>query len=490
MGRHDDALANLHKKHAEVQDIVNDMHGQLVVKDEEVRQRTHQISMQQQHMEQLKREWASDSQSLRHDIETYVALIRDKDDQILETRRQLGAANHENTISQETLREREAFITSVLSEKEISFKFQLQEMFDADGRGKVCGRQEKLTIDQLEQVRMTSKYLDSYASDITKAIGELTREVRSIEEGQGTCEAMMLMLSSSKVQPDCVSTSSQKSLIQLLCDQVGALQCQTVDLGNKLQTSESHHQKLNDDIHTLQIRIHHMAGKLQEQQNLVAKYQESSLCGTQTIDAMQLSISTLVSQHDTERHAMQHQIEEMSIASLKAEECNQSEAEACRANLVDMENDLADKTARIGYLESRIRELEVAAAAELGCRQSNHRIANESPMSTSMPTSTPLPPVAPPSQAIASAPSKPSISPSNVIADEPPDAASLPMPHESVAAVVIPDVCLACREEPFGFMVRCQKCKQQFHAGCVRSKRQKTSRVGCYVFVCEPCEAT
>ncbi|KDO23794.1 hypothetical protein SPRG_21002, partial [Saprolegnia parasitica CBS 223.65] len=42
--------------------------------------------------------------------------------------------------------------------------------------------QETTALEQLEQVRVTSKYLDTYTSDLAKAVNQLSKEVRSLEE--------------------------------------------------------------------------------------------------------------------------------------------------------------------------------------------------------------------------------------------------------------------------------------------------------------------
>ncbi|KAG9404748.1 hypothetical protein AC1031_004953 [Aphanomyces cochlioides] len=291
---------------------------------------------------------------------------------------------------------------------------------------------------------------------------------------------MMLSLSGNKIQHDCPSAFAQHDAMLHMCDQVGSLQSQCIDLSNKLRVAEASLQQTTEEKCTIESQLHQMVinlgdvyrkiywfkvERLAKQQELVMKYQESSLCGTQTIDAMQLSIATLSAEFENERQTLLQQIETQAAAAMGVTTKHQVETEALQSKILDLERTIEDKDAQIGRLKVAMEKLRSEKSPMLA--------QNKSPiLATAEPNqSVPTPPLP---------------------VDLPPAPVSLTtIPTEAVAidtVVVIPDVCLACREEPFGFMVRCQKCKQQFHAGCVRSKRQKTSRVGCYVFVCDQCE--
>lgn len=47
--------------------------------------------------------------------------------------------------------------------------------------------------------------------------------------------------------------------------------------------------------------------------------------------------------------------------------------------------------------------------------------------------------------------------------------------------------CRCCGDEPFGFMIKCQKCKDLFHAGCVNSATKTGKRRVGHAFVCSSC---
>ncbi|KAF0689745.1 Aste57867_18813 [Aphanomyces stellatus] len=481
MPNHEGALAALHKQHAAVRDNLNEIYAVLALKVEETRNRKLENARQDELHQQEKVKWTHEVQGLNELIVSYKLLIEEHNSQTEEMGRTLIASEQKGVILQETLKEREQFIVKMLAEKEAATKVRVDSHEHADFCMSEFERQQKFASEQLEQVRMTATYLDSYSSDISKAINELAKEVRSLEESQGTCEAMMLSISNNKIPPKSMSALAHKALIQSLCDQVGALQSQNIDLGNQLDTSEAMLSNTTQENVALHKQVHELVQKLHAQQHLVGKYQESSLCGTQTIDAMQLSIATLTTEHDCERHTLLRQIEELSASMMDSEAKKQLEMDALHTKLLDMESELQDKTARIGQLEATVIQLQADnEAAAQSCKKS----PIEPPSVKRTAVGVPKTPHAVPAAFVAE------VAPTVSIVDPPSTCSSARGPESTGTSVaVIPDVCLACREEPFGFMVRCQKCKQQFHAGCVRSKRQKTSRVGCYVFVCEPCES-
>ncbi|ETW04137.1 hypothetical protein H310_04495 [Aphanomyces invadans] len=171
-GTLNDALARLHKKHAEVQAVVNDMHSMLKLEVEEGQQRKLQMTMQQQQFERQKRKWAEEAEDLRRSIATSATVARENDAQLNISRMRIDAAQQEKAVLQETLREREQFISSVLSDKENTFKFKVQEFVKYQAPDTDEASQRKFSVDQMEQIRMASKYLDSYAADVSKAINE------------------------------------------------------------------------------------------------------------------------------------------------------------------------------------------------------------------------------------------------------------------------------------------------------------------------------
>ncbi|KAH9068522.1 hypothetical protein Ae201684P_004228 [Aphanomyces euteiches] len=479
---HKDAVTCLYKLHAALQDDLNEMqdpstsmkgnssvwvlcrYGLLATKEAEATKLKQHITIQSEQHEQAKRGWEDEERSLRETIVSLKLLVEEKEGFADETKRQLMAAEQENAVLRETSKEREKFISTMLAENEKTLKLHVNGTNEAALIMDVDQTQHKATHENIEQLRLTAKYLDSYSSDISQAINELTKEVRSMEESQGACEAMMLSLSGNEIQHDCPSAFAQHDAMLHMCDQVGSLQSQCIDLSNKLSVAEALLQKRTEEKRTIKSQLHQMVINLGDVFT-VMKYQESSLCGTQTIDAMQLSIASLSAEFENERQTLLQQIETQTAAAMGVTTKHQVETEALQSKILDLERTIEDKDAQIGRLKVAMEKLRSEKSPMLA--QNKSPILATAELNQSMPT-TPLP------------------------VDLPPAPVSLTtIPTEAVAidtAVVIPDVCLACREEPFGFMVRCQKCKQQFHAGCVRSKRQKTSRVGCYVFVCDQCE--
>lgn len=47
--------------------------------------------------------------------------------------------------------------------------------------------------------------------------------------------------------------------------------------------------------------------------------------------------------------------------------------------------------------------------------------------------------------------------------------------------------CRYCGEEPFGFMIKCQQCKDLYHAGCVNNATKNGKRRAGQVFICSDC---
>ncbi len=198
----------------------------------------------------------------------------------------------------------------------------------------------------------------------------------------------------------------------------------------------------------------------------MTKYQDSSLCGTQTIDALQESIATLSQQHNAERDTFLHQIEELSVTGRERERTKQQELDDIRSKMIEFENSIQDKVMIIDQLESQIKRLESENTLKRPYARSNVSFDSTQVLSQTEPT-----------ESLAQ----------HTIQHEASTPENMNVEQENRAqAAVVQDLCLFCNEEPFGFMVRCQKCKHQFHAGCV-PKRQKSTRQGGYIFVCDGC---
>ncbi|KDO23795.1 hypothetical protein SPRG_11224 [Saprolegnia parasitica CBS 223.65] len=163
------------------------------------------------------------------------------------------------------------------------------------------------------------------------------------------------------------------------------------------------------------------------------------------MDSLQSSIALICAEYDTERGALLKQVEDLSMASITGEHEKLIEIEEMQAKIMDAENALREKVKHVAELEAALHAKEEMEKRVTQQQQP----ADEATQRTQAPSTFPV--------------------------------------ATQTAAARVPDECPTCHDEPFGFMVRCQQCKQQFHAGCVRSKRQKTSRAGVYVFVCDAC---
>ncbi|KAH9116780.1 hypothetical protein LEN26_012860 [Aphanomyces euteiches] len=187
---HKDAVTCLYKLHAALQDDLNEMqdpstsmkgnssvwvlcrYGLLATKEAEATKLKQHITIQSEQHEQAKRGWEDEERSLRETIVSLKLLVEEKEGFADETKRQLMAAEQENAVLRETSKEREKFISTMLAENEKTLKLHVNGTNEAALIMDVDQTQHKATHENIEQLRLTAKYLDSYSSDISQAINE------------------------------------------------------------------------------------------------------------------------------------------------------------------------------------------------------------------------------------------------------------------------------------------------------------------------------
>ncbi|EQC31620.1 hypothetical protein SDRG_10786 [Saprolegnia diclina VS20] len=464
-------LGTLHKQHARARDVIGAICDRLAAKETALDEAARGMQALRDEMTQRKEEWAMEKANMARALEDMQEEMVGKDRRYTELHREWHAASDQVEALQQTLQEREAYVAKIFAEREASTTMTEDSATKHEAAVQGFSHQETTALEQLEQVRMTSRYLDTYTSDLTKAVNQLSKEVQSLEESQGTCEAMLLA-QKNKAATDATPPSARQEMVDGLCDQVGRLQSQNIEYETTVSRLEEALAKAADETATAQTQLLELRVQLGAQAQLVAKYEASSLSGTQAMDSLQSSIALICAEYDAERGALLKQVEELSMASITGEHAKLVEIEEMQAKIMDAENALREKAKHVAELEAALH-----AKDEMEKRVTQQQQpADEATQRTQAPSA--IAPCVSASLASSGALS-PALTATSTVAE-------FPVATQTAAARV-PDECPTCHDEPFGFMVRCQQCKQQFHAGCVRSKRQKTSRAGVYVFVCDAC---
>ncbi|OQR99154.1 hypothetical protein ACHHYP_07233 [Achlya hypogyna] len=463
-------LGELHKQHARVRDVLDDICDRLADKEAALAVAESEMEATRGDMSKRTSEWAKEKKTMLTDADAMKEMIKDMEMRIDVLLRQRDVAREEAHQLKETLKEREELVTKVLSEKDLAMQEAAQIVKEQNLEASDFLREEKSALALLEQVHQTATSLEVYTADLTKTVNQLTKEVQSIEESQGTCEAMLLAHKDKPIV-DAASSRAHQAMLDALCEQVGLLQSQNMAYEGTTSRLEEAVTKAAKEAEMTATQIRELQLQLDVQGQLVAKYQASSLCGTQAIDTLQGSIALICTQYDSERETLLKQVEELSAASIACEHKKLLEVQELQAKIALSEATVQEKSVIIEQLEATL------LAKTQGKTSDEHISSTQQTQAPSRPVPCVSAPLA----------SSQALSPALTATESVATCETSLVCTTSPKATRVPDMCPTCQEEPFGFMVRCQQCKQQFHAGCVRSKRQKTSRAGVYVFVCDQC---
>jgi len=265
-----------------------------------------------------------------------------------------------------------------------------------------------------------------------------------------------------------------------MSEQIGELQNQNIELSNTIQQNGTMITTLTSENASLQASIDAMvklirlifclallisfvtqSAKLKAQEALVSKYEKSSHHGTQTIDSLQQSIATMSNEQHEEMQQLFEQIEALTKNQYALEIAHQEQVQSLHSSISCLEVELEQKK---HIMESLVSTQHIEA--DNPTHSGSHIDTDAADCAKNILSSSNIHGIVDTSIITSS---------SGVVSQ-----------HGTDITNIISDVCMYCKEEAFGFMVKCQKCKSQYHAGCVRSKRQKKHRAG-HVFICPMC---
>lgn len=260
---------------------------------------------------------------------------------------------------------------------------------------------------------------------------------------------------------------------------------------------------LTTELQDAQAQIQQLAHTNKTQRALVTKYEQSALDGTDTIEHLQDSLVKLCEQitherleheralrHATERaheHASKLQ-ERLAQLQTRVDEFESRTEAAVVANVLERL-----ETARRAQSEEHAsvsRDEGRASHAADASKTSRCASTEDVESETSRMPAARIDRAAEPMDDIEDIDDVDGVSDDDVV--QPDDALSHGARGPVAAAAQRVDArkapgatCRSCGEEPFGFMVKCQKCKDPFHAGCVKPPDGKR-RIS-HVFTCSSC---
>jgi hypothetical protein len=245
-------------------------------------------------------------------------------------------------------------------------------------------------------------------------------------------------------------------------------------------------------IHILRSRMDQVQAKGMAAHNLVVKYQESADDGTQTIAELQESLVKLCDQLADERKQYVDRLSEQMHSALDVESGLRKEMDV-----------LHERLKKWNQVQIEVRDVTKCA------RCTDSQAVPSSPNRDAAAQEPPQDLLSPPLQMERVHTPQPHRTPSTesknsqvgvLIEDELEDSHHVSdSTHQQntakrdretqrsrdITAQAI--LCRLCNEEPFGFMVRCQKCKDPFHAGCVKKTGTGAKKRLGHIFKCSNC---
>ncbi|OQR98289.1 hypothetical protein THRCLA_06755 [Thraustotheca clavata] len=346
-------LGALHKQHATAREAVLDICTRLVAKDEALRETMTELSMLKKEFEIRDTRMSEERKGFMMEIKQLKQNVQEKEKILSEMEMEKKLALDEIRVLKTMNKEREEFIAKKMREMQISMCAMGETTKKYESEMDDISRQKKIALEQLEQTRANCKYLDDYMTDIAKTIEILSKEVQTLEENQKECESLLVGKNNPKDKAN-FSAESNKAMVESLCEQVGSLQSQMINYETKIHELEKVNSQLLTDKIGLETHLQELQLDQAAQSRLVTKYQESSVCGTQTIDALQESITSICAQNDIERDDFIKQIEALSTRILELQQIHLIEINQLQENLITTQQKLQEKEIQ---LEEEVQSL-------------------------------------------------------------------------------------------------------------------------------------